>query len=103
MHAGKMKKGRGQRAKESSSPPAASNRTSQRGNRMKMHAGEAKNDRGQRSKGGTPAGRVETPEPAEKWEENARRRGEERQGLACKGRQIPSGRRRNEQAGGETE
>ena len=92
----------------------------------KMHAGEMKKGRGQRAHGGKfPAGRVETPEPAEKREEkctparrrttgasvqkeansqrasskrtsqrrnrmkNARRRGEERQRPACKRRQTP--------------
>ncbi|MBC8545178.1 hypothetical protein [Bianquea renquensis] len=104
-----------------------------------MHAGEMKKGRGQRAHGGKfPAGSVETPMPAEKWEEkctparrrttgasvqkeanspspaskrscrrgnrkkNARRRDEERQRPACTRRQISRRQGRNARAGGET-
>ena len=68
-----------------------------------MHAGEVKKGRSQRAKGGKlPTVIVETSKAAGKRDKNARRRGEDRQGPACKRRQIARRHRRDVQAGGET-
>ena len=69
----------------------------------KMHAGEMKKGRGQRANGGRlRAVNVETSKAAGKRDKNARRRGEDRQGPACKRRQIARRQRRDVQGGGET-
>ncbi|MFQ9798553.1 MAG: hypothetical protein ACLR23_06025 [Clostridia bacterium] len=66
-----------------------------------MHAGEMKKGRGQRAHGGKfPAGSAGNAHAGGEMEENARRRGEERQGLACKRRQLRP-QRRNDHAGEE--
>ncbi|MBC8544975.1 hypothetical protein [Bianquea renquensis] len=68
-----------------------------------MHAGEARKGRGRRANGGRlPTVNVETSKAAGKRDKNARRRGEEGQGLACKRRQNAHRQRRDVQGGGET-
>ncbi|MBC8544977.1 hypothetical protein [Bianquea renquensis] len=68
-----------------------------------MHAGEMKKGRSQRAKGGIiSAITVETSKLEGKQEKNARRRGKDRQGPACKRRQIARRQRRDVQGGGET-
>ncbi|MFQ9801348.1 MAG: hypothetical protein ACLR23_23335 [Clostridia bacterium] len=69
-----------------------------------MHAGEMKNSSTQRALGRKfYAATGETTMPAGKLNENARRRGEERQHPAGTQRQILRPHRRSDHAGGETE
>ena len=104
MHAGEMKKGRGQRANGGKIPAGTveTAKLAEKQNKKCTPVRRGKAEASVHTEAKSPPSQSKRPSRRRNGKKNARRRGEEQQGPACKRRQNPRRHRRDGHAGGET-